>query len=283
MLFRSGNTQRFDELDNAIQALKDAGLSDEDVQSIVDKSTEGLSTELKGAIDEAVKGNSEAIGDLQENVDTQFSDLKGVIDEKLGDQADVFDAKVQDLIDQGATYQDATNKALDDLGTSVEDLGKDVADKMSGLEDTLGTQISGVEDKLTTAIDDAKAQGLAGDEALQEAIDSVSSDLGTTKQDLLDQLGLTETALREDFATQLGDVSADVQDRFDALSEDQQALAQQLEDQGVNLSDAIDAAESELTSQFTTQLGDVQDQLSSAIEDAKAQGLAGDEIGRAHV
>ena len=68
------------------------------------------------------------------------------------------------------------------------------------------TQLGNVETALTAAIAEAKRTGLEGDAALRAALDSVASDLGTTRTDLLTQLGTTETKLRQDLATQIGGV-----------------------------------------------------------------------------
>jgi antitoxin component of RelBE/YafQ-DinJ toxin-antitoxin module len=93
--------------------------------------------------------------------------------------------------------------------------------------------------------------------------------LGTTRTDLLTQLGTTEANLKADFTTRIGDVqtelksdiggvktdvanlSQDVQTKYDALTEGQKDLATQLAQQGLRLSDAIELVRTQTAEAFT--------------------------------
>jgi hypothetical protein len=114
----------------------------------------------------------------------------------------------------------------------------------------VSSQLAGVEARLNEAIAAAEDMGLSRDQAITAAVESVAAELGTTKTALLAQLGTTEAALRGEIAG----VSADVQAKFNALTNEQKALATQLQQQGVNLNTAIFVA-AQQTQQKITNLG----------------------------
>jgi hypothetical protein len=114
----------------------------------------------------------------------------------------------------------------------------------------VSSQLAGVEARLNEAIAAAEDMGLSRDQAITAAVESVAAELGTTKTALLTQLGTTEAALRGEIAG----VSADVQAKFNALTNEQKALATQLQQQGVDLNTAISVA-AQQTQQQITNLG----------------------------
>ena len=322
----SGVSGQVDQLKTDLtSALSDAIASgksgDEALQEAIDRLAADNSTTADNILNQ--------LGETKQDLTDQFTSQLGGVQEKVADLS-------QDMQDKYASLDDS-QKALAD---KLEAQGVSLTDAINQAEaETKGeftTQLGGVQDKLTSAIEDAKAQGLAGDDALQAAINTVSYDLGTTKEDLLSQMGTTEANLRDQFTeqigasqqevlrqlgeqgagftTQLGDVKSQLGDAIDAAvasgkaGDDalQAALDEMSTQQGVDkqelldqlgtteadlrneFTDKIGASTEEvlkqleeqgtgLQEQFTTGLGNVQDQLSSAIEDAKAQGLAGDE------
>ena len=201
---QKGNTSRFGDIDKAIADLKAAGLTEAQVQKIVDDSSAGVSKDFKAALDAAVKGNSEELTKIKDDLTTKIGDVQTAIETKLGDQATAFNAKVQDLMDQGKTYQEATELALKDIGLKITDLGTDFATKLKDTSDALGKQIgdlstklSDVETNLLTKIADNEKAGLSRDEATQKAVTDLATEFGVAKEDLLKQIGATETTLNE--------------------------------------------------------------------------------------
>ena len=306
---QAGNTTRFDEIDTAIQALRDAGLTEEQVQSVVDASADGLSTQFKDALDAAVAGNAEALGTLKTDLETKIGDVQTALETALGEQGTAFGEQVTALMEQGQSYQEAVNTALEALGTDISLLGEDVATKLADLDTTLGERIGGlesqlgdVETRLAEAIQTAKDIGLEGDQALEAAINSVAADLGTTKDALLEQIGATEETLRSDFATELGAVREElggVESRLAeaieaaktaglegdaALDAAIQSVASDLGTTKADLLTQLGTTEQALRDDFatqlagvTTELGNVETRLTDAIATAEAAGLSRDQ------
>lgn len=133
-----------------------------------------------------------------------------------------------------------------------------------------GTQMNVAEMRtaLESAIADAKAAGLSGDQALQSAINKVASDQKTSASDLLSKIGATEASLRSDFASQIGALSADMQAKYDALTAEQKSLANTLHQQGVDLNTAITTAQA----QTQKQVEDLGTSLNARVDQLMAQG-----------
>jgi hypothetical protein len=94
-----------------------------------------------------------------------------------------------------------------------------------------------------------------------DAIELVKSDLTQQVTDLgfkLDTNTETLTDAIGDVSGQVGDLSADVQAKYDALTGEQQALANALTQQGVDLNTAIETARTELSGQVGDLSADVQ-------------------------
>jgi hypothetical protein len=122
------------------------------------------------------------------------------------------------------------------------------------ISNVIDPKLQNLETKLSEEITKAREAGAEGDAALQIALDKVASDLNTTKEDVLGQLGTTEAKLTE----QITGVSQDVQTKYDALTAEQKNLADQLTQQGVDLNTAIDTAKTQLSQQITDVSQDVQ-------------------------
>jgi uncharacterized membrane protein len=215
-------------------------------------------------------------------------------------QGKTGDAALQAGIDAVASSVGATkDQLLQQMGKSQDQLKQDFAAQIGGVQQ----QIGGVQDALTKAINDAKAQGLQGDQVLQSAINKVAGDLGTTKTDLLNRLGTTESQLRTDFSSQIGGVQsqiAGVQDALTKAIEDAKAsglagdaalqagintVANSVGTTKADLLAQMGKTEADLRTDFAnqiggvqSQIGTVQDSLTKAIADAKAQGLQGDAV-----
>jgi hypothetical protein len=130
-----------------------------------------------------------------------------------------------------------------------------------------------LESRLSQAIQDARTAGLQGDAALQTAINSVSSELGTTKEALLGQIGKTEEQLRTDFSTQLGAVTAEI-GNVETRLQDAIAAAEArglTRDQAIQ--SALDTVATDLgttKSDLLTQIGTTESTLRGEIEASQA-------------
>jgi hypothetical protein len=171
--------------------------------SVTDLKTNQTSTTVTDA------STQQDIANLQESVGQIKTDLTAKIDASIKAGQDA-DAAIQTALDQVAASVGTTKTdLLAQLGTTEAALKQDFTA-------ALQTGLSGLESKLSTAISDARSAGATGDAALQKAIESLASDLGTTKEGLLSQLGTTEAALKTDFASQLTDVSKTLNDAIAA-------------------------------------------------------------------
>ena len=233
-------------LEQAIADAKAVGLSgDAALQSAINTVAGDLGTTKEsllsrlGATETSLRQDfASQIGGVQ----SQISDVQNALTQAIAD------AKASGLSGDSA-LQNAINKVASDMGVNKEEvlgqLGKTAEQLRTDFATQLGevqTQLGSVQTALQQAIADAKSAGLQGDAALQSAIETVAGDLGTTRNDLLSQLGRTEEQLRGDFASQIGAVTSDLQSKFNSLTAEQKALANQLSQQGVDLRTAIETA-----------------------------------------
>lgn len=275
---QKGNTSRFGDIDKAIADLKAAGLTEAQVQKIVDDSSAGVSKDFKAALDAAVKGNSEALTKVQEDLTTKIGDVQTTLTTALGDQKTAFDTKVKELMDQGKTYQEATELALKDVGVKIADLGADFTTKLKDTSDALGkqigdlsTQLKNAESAIYTKMAEYEKAGIARDEALSKAIGDVASNLGTTKDELLKQIGTTEANLK----TQVGNVETSLGTK---ITESQDAILKELGLVKTGLSEEIEGAKEEMA----TALGNVETNILNRMADYEKAGISRDEaLGRA--
>ena len=125
---------------------------------------------------------------------------------------------------------------------------------MDALAEATKTQIGAVEKSLSDKIAANEAAGLTRDQATQKAVDDLAAELGTTRADVLVQLGATEEnlnarvdALAEATKTQIGEIKTDAQIKYDALTQGQKDLADALVKQGIDTNTAIDTAIKSIT------------------------------------
>lgn len=257
-----------------VQALIDAGMTPESVKQLIEESGYTSPSDVEDLISKKVDGLA---------TEADLSSLSKDTQEKYNALSEAQKQLANDLADTGI-----------DLKQAIEFASKSSTEQIGALEE----RITGA---LKTAIDDAKASGLAGDEALKAAIDKVAADQGTSAESLLEKIGTTESALKTQFADQIGEVKTqigDVQSSLEQAIQDakavglkgdaalQSAIDKVAGDLGTTKSDLLDqigATEESLKSQFAdqigevqSQIGDVQSNLAQAIADAKAAGLEGD-------
>jgi hypothetical protein len=264
----------------------DVGASKQDVLSQLGKTEQQLRTDFATQLG----GVQAQIGGVETRLSDAIAQARSA--GLQGDQA--LQAAIDKVAgDVGVTKTDL----LGQLGKTEQQLRTDFASQIGGVQQ----QISGVQSALSQAISDARSAGLQGDAALQSAINTVAGNLGTTREDLLSRLGATESSLRQDFASQIGGVQAQIGGVENRLSEaiaqakasglqGDQALQSAIDkvagDVGVTRADLlgqIGKTEEQLRTDFAsqisgvqTQIGQVQDSLAQAISDAISAGKTGD-------
>jgi hypothetical protein len=260
-----------------------AGLSrDEATQQAI----EDLATEL-GTTESDILTK---LGTTQEGLEGKIADLETALQEDIGEVSTAVStletsllAKIADNEAAGLSRDEATQQAIEDLatelgttesdiltklGTTQEGLEGKIADLETALQEDIGevsTAVSTLETSLLAKIADNEAAGLSRDEATQQAIEDLATELGTTESDILTQLGTTQAAL-ELGITNLGtDLSKKIADNEAAGLARDEATQQAVTD----LAGELDLTEAALLEE----IGTTREQLSGEITTA-TEGLA---------
>jgi hypothetical protein len=237
------NADAFDAIDKVIADLKAAGLTEQQVQDVVDLSVGGATKTLQDAIDAAVTGNTKALGDLQDQVAKDIGASETKVADAISDAEKRLSDAVQAAQDLGLKGDEALQAGLDtvaaDLVKSKEELLAQLGKTEENLKTQFATDIGTVKKSVTdlekTLVDTIAANekaGLTRDEATQKALDDVATKMGTDKADVLKQLGTTEA-----------DLTKKVTDLEDALGKKiegtEKALADKLDEQGKTFMKAL--------------------------------------------
>jgi hypothetical protein len=267
-------------LEDAIQAAKDIGLEgDAALQAGIDSVAAQLGTTKETLLSQL--NTTEAA--LRTEFTSGITGLQGQMKAQYDSLTDAQKATADALFEQGQTLEQAIAAAKAETTGQISELeaatkaqyetltaaqkttadalvaqGKTLQDAIAAAKTETAGQIAGVETRLTDAIAAAEAMGLTRDQAITAAVDSVASELGTTKAALLAQMGTTEAALRADFASGISGLEAQTKAQYDALTAAQKATADALTAQGTTLADAIAAAKAETTGQIGALTADVQ-------------------------
>ena len=185
--------------------------------------TETNLTKTIDALSKDVSALSTKLGDVETNILTKMAEY-----EKTGIARDEALSKAIDDVAKGlGTTKEALLKQIGtteanlkaDVGAVETNLGAKIADakdevlkELKLTKTGLSEEISGVKDTLSTKIDDAESNilarmaeyekaGIGRDEALSKAVDDVAAELGTTRTDILTQIGKTEATLKGDIST----------------------------------------------------------------------------------
>ena len=282
-------------------------LTQQQVQDIVNQAMQGLppgltSQDVSKAISDAISGlpQSPTAQDIDSAISramagvatkSELTDLERALAQAIADARSSGaegDAALRQGLDALAGNLGTTkDSVLAQLGTTEQALRQDFAAQLGGVQ----TELAGLGSSLSQAIADARAAGLQGDAALQAGLDALSGSLGTTKAELLAELGTTEQALRTQFDTalggvqstlsgQLGDLRQETQSQYAALTAAQQAEVQNRISQGQSLEAAINAVaagvEQRLTdvqSGLTQQIGGVEERLGTRVNELMQQGF----------
>jgi hypothetical protein len=206
------------------------------------------------------------------------ADVTKIVNDAIAANPGLQSADVQAAISQslaslpaGLTAADvntAISTALSGLpaGVTPEQMQQAIGSAVSGLSTNVTQQIGGLRANLTSAIDAARAAGLEGDAALQAGLDTVATSVGTTRQELLAQLGSTEQALRTELATQLGGVQTQVTQLGTNLSQaiaDARAAGLQGDQALQQAIDQVAQQSNQSRDQVLSQLGKTEQQLRS--------------------
>ena len=261
-----------------IQAAKDIGLEgDAAIQAGLDSLAEKVGTNQADLLTQL--GTTAA--DLKTQFATDIAASEKATAQEIADTKTALETAIADAKAAGLKGDEALKAAIDAVAADQETNAADLLTKLGTTEANLktefeaglagvSTEISDTRKALEDAITAAEAAGLSRDEAITSAVESVAADLGTTKADLLTQLGATEETLRGEFSTGLAGVSAEVKAAYDALSADQKALATQLNQQGTDLATAIQQAKEETAGQIETLSADVQAKYDALTAEQKA-------------
>lgn len=207
-------SQLRNELLNTIEYVKQSGLTgDAALQTAIDTVAGNLGTTRSDLLNR--------LGATESTLRQDFATQLGAVQTQIGDIESRLGQAIQAARQAGLTgdaaLQSAINSVSAELGTTKADVLAQLGTTETALRADFATQlgevqqqVTDVEARLAQAIEAAKQSGLTGDEALQSAINDVAASLGTTKTDLLTQLGTTEAELRADFATQIGTVQTQI-------------------------------------------------------------------------
>jgi biotin operon repressor len=251
---------RFDTVDKAIQDLRDAGLTADDVRATVDKIVGSAGTDAAAAT---------GIYAHIDGVNTKIDNINNLIGAPAeGDTAATgLYAKIAANEAAGMKREEATQKAIEDvakdLGTTKADLLKELGvtegnltRKIEGLE----TALSATEKKILDKVAEYEKAGLTRDEATQKAIATVATDLGTTKADLLKQLGTTEANLTKSIDTLSKDVGA-LSTKLGEVETNLLAKIEANEEAGLTREQATQKAVADLATELGTTKADVLKQI----------------------
>lgn len=227
-----------------------------------DQAIEKAVTEVAQSVGQSKSDLLALIGQTQENLTQQYASGQLQLEGKLSTLDAASQQRYQSL---------SADQKLQ--AAQMAQQGKDLNQAINDVSLASQQQITGVENKLSAAIEAAKQSGLQGDAALQSAIGKVAGDLGTTKDGLLAQIGATETSLRQDFATQIGGVQTQIgnvqKSLTDAMAANEaagltrdQATAKAIDDVAANLGTTKDA--------LLSQLGTTESQLRSEMQAGQA-------------
>ena len=207
--------KNFEAVDKAIQDLRDAGLTKDDVKATVDKIVGSAGTDTAAAT---------GIYAHIDGVNTKIDNINNLIGAPAeGDAAATgLYAKIAANEAAGMKRDEATQKAIADVATELGTTKTALLDSLGITEGNLTRKIEGLETALSTTekkildkVKEYEAAGKTRDEATQLAITAVATDLGTTKADLLKALGTTETNLTKsitDLSTQVSDLGTKIGD-----------------------------------------------------------------------
>jgi hypothetical protein len=221
----------------------------DDVAGDLDTTKENILAEL-GATEESlldtIKASEEVLGE-------RITDVEASILEKVAEYEAAGATRDEALEQAIADVAGDLDTTKDDLLTSIGKTEESLAAQIGDVETALGEQITDVEASILEKVAEYEEAGIGRDEALQQAIDDVSTQLGTTEENLLAELGATEESL------------------LDAITASETALGEQITDVEANILEKVaeyeaagitrDEALQQAISDVSTQLGTTEENL----------------------
>lgn len=248
-------------------------------------------TGVYGAIAKAREDGTNALDAAKESLQTQIgtpatTDADGNPVEATGIYAaiDAAAARVQENvlakmeeyelagIDRDTALDQAITDVAGDLGKTKEAIQGQIGTPATTDEDGNPVEATGifaaieasaktVQENVLSKVAEYEAAGMARDEALDQAIADVASDLGLAQTAIQNQIGtpagvdadgnpVASTGIFAALDAQTAAITADVQAKYDALTAEQKALADQLTQQGIDLNTAINTVRGELGAQI---------------------------------
>jgi phage host-nuclease inhibitor protein Gam len=156
----------------------------------------------------------------------------------------------------------------------------------------LSEQFASFEERVAAEIARAEAAGLTRDQAINVALDRVAGDLNYTREQLINQLGTTEAAIRQDLqsgmlnlGTEIKSVAQRLQEQIAAneasgMSRDEAlnaAINKVSGDLGTtkeNLLTQLGTTEANLRQEFSTGISNIQKDFQTRVAELQAQGLS---------
>ena len=109
---------------------------------------------------------------------------------------DSINKKAAEFQKLGLSQADAQIAASDAVASQFGITRANLMTALNTTEENLSFALSPTADAIIKKIEEYQAQGMASDQALQAAVDTVANSLGTTRTDLLKQLNTTEASLK---------------------------------------------------------------------------------------
>ena len=282
-----------EDLEESLGAL---GLDIEEVNDIVESVATDLDT-LSGdvaAVGEAVEAVSGQLGQPAE-----LDDEGNVVSESTG-----LYAEIDALVAEGASRAEAVDQVLSGLATDLGTTKTEILEQLGTTEANLSTEIQAVGEAveavsgqlgqpaelddegnvvsestgLYAEIDALVAEGASRAEAVDQVLSGLATDLGTTKTEILEQLGTTEANLSteiqavgeavEAVSGQVEDLDKELNDRIDALVDQGATEYEALSGAISSLASDLDISEENILSAIATSDSDIKALIGTpAVED----------------
>jgi len=231
-------------------------------QAIADVSAELGTTEenLLDTIEDSELAIREDFRDELTNLETSLSEDMSNL------EANILD-KVNEYENAGLSRDEALSQAIDDLagdlGTTKENLlitianselaiREDFKGELTGLKASLLGDMSNLEASILDRVAEYEAAGLSRDEALAQAIEAVSGELGTTEQNLLDVVEDSALAVREDFRNELTTLKTNLSEEMSNLETNLLGKMAEYENAGLSRDEALAKAIADVSGELGT-------------------------------
>ena len=262
---QAGNAGAFDRVNTAIAELKANGLTPDQVQTLIDQSSQNLSADLQNALAQSAAGNSQALTDLQNQLQSQI----GGVQSDVATTRDQLTAAIQAAQDQGLKGDAALQAGLDSLAQQLGTTSGDLIDRLGTTADQLKSDFSSQLAGVQSDVSNLSAQELEHYNQLSDANKVLYQQMLELNGNQSEALNAALAQQSESFTNQIAGLTADQQAQYDQLTAGQQTLFEQMKLQGADFQTALDV----VTSGLGEQIGGVQsnvDELAANVESNNA-------------